>query len=423
MVFHSHLLNPHNFLEDCMRRGYRRFWQSGLPWHLINAAIDGSFTYNVSDDNKAMWVESTGRQWENTDEPLVKSLECPVCRTPLRIPWTTSALGQDSKTLERPSLTGSGYGDGRLDYCCTSCLTHVNKELLSVAKFCRDSANLLNKGYPMPGTTLKPATGKPDFWVSTTNEPWDPRTFPNRMVRFALARQIQGLLESPDPEKPPTMEAVRSMVDDVLQRQNLLSKVYELRTSRTLVNLIIPPLAKAAIRKMMYQYRRNFSPFALDLCGAVIRQGVFTEKMCKIDWLHSPTARDTMGRLCSKYQRFIKIMGMDRTKIAVPTLDVDLAWHSHQASPFAYYRYTVGFLRRYIQHDDRIEDDKLSAGFEWTSKMYQTTYNEVYSECTCWYCESVRASHISSFGLALKKPKSEQGKRSFLEFLRSRLID
>lgn len=28
-------------------------------------------------------------------------------------------------------------------------------------------------------------------------------------------------------------------------------------------------------------------------------------------------------------------------------------------------------------------------------------YQEVYSECTCWYCETIRSSHISSIGKAL----------------------
>ncbi|KAL8808445.1 MAG: hypothetical protein Q9200_004260, partial [Gallowayella weberi] len=51
---------------------------------------------------------------------------------------------------------------------------------------------------------------------------------------------------------------------------------------------------------------------------------------------------------------------------------------------------------RFIDHDDKIPAPTLSTAFEWTSKTYQTMFHEVYSECTCWYCEAVRESHTSA---------------------------
>ncbi len=57
-----------------------------------------------------------------------------------------------------------------------------------------------------------------------------------------------------------------------------------------------------------FRYWDNSSPFALDLVGAVIRQGSFIEKMHNIDWLHSPALPSTMKRLLVKYQRFVTIM-------------------------------------------------------------------------------------------------------------------
>ncbi len=66
--------------------------------------------------------------------------------------------------------------------------------------------------------------------------------------------------------------------------------------------------------------------FALDLVGAVIRQGSFIEKMHALDWLHSPTVASTMARLITKYARYFEILSRYPTQVAVPTLDVDLAW-------------------------------------------------------------------------------------------------
>lgn len=83
---------------------------------------------------------------------------------------------------------------------------------------------------------------------------------------------------------------------------------------------------KFAVRKMMSRYWSNSSIFALDLVGAVIRQGTFIEKMHAIDWLHSPAVQSTMNRLLTKYGRYFTILKLNRGKTAVPTLDVDLAW-------------------------------------------------------------------------------------------------
>lgn len=129
-----------------------------------------------------------------------------------------------------------------------------------------------------------------------------------------------------------------------------------------------------------------------------------------MDWLHSPAARETMTRLITKYERFAAIMGKHPTKIAVPTLDVDLAWHTHQLSPASYCGWMYAETTRFIDHDDKIDEDKLSVAFEWTSKVYQDLYGEVYSECTCWYCESVRTSHSSSIANRLPIFQSEKDK-------------
>lgn len=117
-----------------------------------------------------------------------------------------------------------------------------------------------------------------------------------------------------------------------------------------------------------------------------------------------------MKRLIIKYERFIRLMSVDAGKIVVPTLDVDLAWHTHQLSPRSYYDFTVAKTQKFVDHDDKINEDKLTAAFEWTSKTYQEYYGEVYSECTCWYCESIRTSHVSSVGKLLGVSKNEKSK-------------
>ena len=83
---------------------------------------------------------------------------------------------------------------------------------------------------------------------------------------------------------------------------------------------------RVAIRRMMSSYWENSSIFSLDLVGAVIRQSSFVEKMHNIDWIHSPAVESTMTRLITKYERYFAILRNHPAKVAVPTLDVDLAW-------------------------------------------------------------------------------------------------
>ncbi len=401
-----HMLNPRDFLEDAMLSGFQSFWSTGMPWALVNKAIDTKFAYNVSDDCKTAWVAQTGRAWENAEDGMMKALKCPACGVAVEIPWTTCGLPEDYTGDDRPGLVGNGYGDGNLLHMCPSaaCGVVIDKHLLAVSKFCKDTEGLLARGRrcPAPSWTRRRACRR---WCPppTLLRRMFPRTFPNRMLQHVLRIQVVELIK-PGMRPNPSMNDVRSLIERVVGDQDKLKAIDGLAGIR---RHTLNQTARISIRKMMSHYWENFSPFSLDLCGAVMRQGIFCEKMVKIDWLHSPSAPQTMGRLLTKYQRFTDIMAAHPTKVAVPTLDVDLAWHTHQLSPFAYYSYTVGKSRRFVDHDDKIDEDKLSSSFQWTSKTYQEKYNEVYSECTCWYCEGeCLVAHPSANPCEMQDPHS-----------------
>jgi hypothetical protein len=304
-----------------------------MPWHLIDRAIDGTFNYTVTDDVKARWVAQTCRAFDNTDDNSRKTLNCPVCNTRLEIPWTTCNAAENVKATALPGLIGSGYGDGNFEFACHGCAAVLNRELLSVAKFSRDTRDLLVKGLPMPGTILSPRTGKPESWKTRSNAVTfakleDELRLPNRVIQQVLRIQIHELL---DPQKigqrqvPPSMETVRQMFEDALKDRQAMRNVI-FRGKNKLASPKLPPTSHVAVRRMMSRYWDNSSPFALELGSAVHRQTTFTDKMYKLDWLHSPVAADTMQRCCTKYARFLGIMEQNAAQLCVPTLDVDLAW-------------------------------------------------------------------------------------------------
>lgn len=403
MIWHTHMLNPRAFLEDTMLAGIRKFWATGMPWDLVNRAIDNNFNYTVSAECKARWAEATNLCWKNVDDLSAKTLKCPKCGSVVNIPWTTCQF-PEVYDGEPPSLDGNGYGDSNLQYTCQDCGLLIQKEFLSVAKFVDDYKALLASPHrPMPGTLLDPKTGTPTKPPVENKKVKTTHTFPNRLLRSdcnGISTRITGLATWCTYLKP-TMHQVRNEIEGVLADRRQVRKIEVVpRTS----SYMLPVESRLAVRKMMSRYWENFGPFALDLSGAVMRQGVFVEKMCQLDWLHSPSATDTMARLITKYNRFIQIMKRNPSEVAVPTLDVDLAWHTHQLSPSRYYRHSLINTARFIDHDDKIDEGTLSKQFEWTSKVYQESYGEVYSECTCWYCEGMSALSFIPLVTLLIKP-------------------
>ena len=144
--------------------------------------------------------------------------------------------------------------------------------------------------------------------------------FPNRLIKGYLANSI---ISHTEPRLSPsaTVATIRTLIEDAIKNTSVIRKV-----KQSTWNGVLLRTEKIAIRRMMSRYWSNSSIFALDLVGAVIRQGSFIEKMHAIDWIHSPTASSTMSRLILKYQRYFTILATYPDNVAVPTLDVDLAW-------------------------------------------------------------------------------------------------
>lgn len=95
MVWHAFMLNPRNYLEDCIRFGLNNVWSSGMPWAAVNAAIDVNFNYIVPGSAQVSFIGTTGHNWDNAEDSMTRQLNCPRCSNVLEIPWTT--FGMDEK--------------------------------------------------------------------------------------------------------------------------------------------------------------------------------------------------------------------------------------------------------------------------------------------------------------------------------------
>ncbi|KAJ5808189.1 hypothetical protein N7474_009458 [Penicillium riverlandense] len=400
MVWHSHMLNPRNFLEDCIRYGKMSTWVTGFPWDPINRCInDRTMEYTISEQPQRLFEQQVQVNWDNLDDPPNKEIQCPACSSVNLVPWTTGDMGPTSKDAFKDAR---GYADNSFETTCNRCKLIINHDLLKVAKFRNDAEALLNKNLPMPGTFYN-INGLPEG-PPHTNSGRPPHAniisrdlthqnmmFANRLIK-ATANELLATTDA-RLRQCKSIDDLRTFLESKLTEKSVL-----LQTCGSTLP-ILRPAEKVHFRRMMSRYWDNLGPFALDLVGAVIRQGTFVQKMDNIDWLHSPTVMDTAERTIAKYMVFFGIMMDHPRNMAVPTLDVDLAWHTHQLAPSRYYTMSTTRgtknARRFIDHDDKVDENKLSEGFEWTSRMYRRATNGgIYSECTCWYCEATRAPDL-----------------------------
>lgn len=93
-----------------------------------------------------------------------------------------------------------------------------------------------------------------------------------------------------------------------------------------------------------------------------------------------------MARRVIKYKRFMGFMTSRLDSITVPTLDVDLIWHTNQLRPSTYYQLCMTLTDdHFVDHDDKIGETNLHDVFAKTTRACQKKYKKPYSECTCWY--------------------------------------
>jgi len=126
-----------------------------------------------------------------------------------------------------------------------------------------------------------------------------------------------------------------------------------------------------------------------QLSAAVIRQGNFIEKMNKKLWIRSPALEGTLTRATSRYSQFLTLIKLNGNSVLVPTLDIDLVWHTHQCSPIPYLRATKQLAGKFLNHDDKMVKGALDEGFETTRGLYLVKFGREYRVCGCWDCEAL----------------------------------
>jgi hypothetical protein len=147
---------------------------------------------------------------------------------------------------------------------------------------------------------------------------------------------------------------------------------------------------------------------SIDLVAAALRQREFAKKITSSECaaIEHPLA---LSKACSRYHKFILLMNREnraRGVAFVPTLDIDLCWHTHQLSGHAYRKWCIKHLGVPVNHDDTVGKELLEDGLKETTKAWRMVYRESYTN------EDGRAHSLSVtslFGRRKSKGISSQG--------------
>ncbi|ORZ09932.1 hypothetical protein BCR42DRAFT_470366 [Absidia repens] len=307
-MWHTHLLSPLRSYEDLALRipSARSVLNTNMPLENLHREKNGP-----TKDTLMKWERifgATGEPYELNANNMVYGNYCNaciLCKHEIRLPWTT--------------YVGYRYGENTtpFDHPCG-----INRQInfLDVArmKLEYDLTPKGDTGPPVAGTLLDPSG--------------IPRQKPNTMVPLIV----------PLVHIEPQNEMDYSYELQIEDKLKSLGKKYEYDANELLY----------AIRTC---YQGNPSPFSVDLIHAVARQRKFYDAAISMDW----STANAFASAIRRYHDFLMLMKKDSSLVAVPTIEIDCAWHTHMLFSGPYRQFTRNYLERVINHDDTIPEPSL----------------------------------------------------------------
>ncbi|KAJ9091282.1 hypothetical protein QFC21_007271 [Naganishia friedmannii] len=384
MVWHTYLLNPRRYYEDGERVPMiGRLQRLGFPLAVIARSIDpATLEYNPSRGEK----HSTSTDSLPSPTNLTTStftLACPRCSTLQHVAWL------------QPASAPHGYCQTRFLHTCNNheCGLEITHEVLRVYKICRDLV-ALDRGQInfLPGLGLMPTTGELSGDIAGVVSKAILHVFKSA---FTQAAAKDSSLPPPVPFTAPNI-ARHLFNGNVKQFENYLDANLKSGSIALLCTGI--PLRRifldARINKLYAAYHHP-GVASLALGQAVMRQAGFIGKMRGMGWLDVARFGGEGGgggdvyllqKAAARYHAFLDLLTTMPAGSLCPTLDIDLAWHTHQLKAEQYRTDTYQVTapnNRFIDHDDKVSSTHLGATFDHAAAAWLARYKVPYSQCGC----------------------------------------
>ncbi|KAI8140520.1 hypothetical protein BJV82DRAFT_622892 [Fennellomyces sp. T-0311] len=326
-MWHAHMLSPFRYYEDSVRLNQSRLYQTNLPLPaLYHSAFDP-----LSDSIQNLW-----RLYYDIDEPYTltpenvvlgrTAIECSFCKTSMECSWIEYANWRH---------------DPNIGIKCHSCRQSTTLSTTSINRLNHD---IEGRSYLIAGTLLD-ADGKI-----------------KRSTKFNLQKTMSFCIRKAEEQLSEKKLILPNRSIDDLER--IMVTLCSGRKVPGIYQDSIKPLSNA-IRGC---YHNNPSPLSIDLIQAVGRQHEFNLKAANVVNWSIPYG---IARGIRQYQTFLKMIKAHPKQIMVPTLEIDLAWHTHMLHPVMYRRFTFYHIGRMVNHDDSISPDRLKIYAEATDKAWR----------------------------------------------------
>ncbi|KAG8817991.1 hypothetical protein FRC19_010963 [Serendipita sp. 401] len=378
MVWHTYLLNPRTYYEDSIRRttpfARRLAAMESMPLTLIASLVDPT-TLEValpSAHREAFFESISGLPFMyslKTTYSDVVSLQCPCCNTiNPTVRWITHEGDEEGK--------GTGFAEPDFVHQCDWCSHKFNRSMMGVKKFCEElTRRRARRKVFFAETLLDPMTGKADEMLA-------------EMLTLRLVRRINAVFK---------LEKKSCGQDEIIQEAINLAKGLDWSSQElyVLIHQGLRPREKHHVYdEQLPRVKRIVAAYSLpgyasiDLVAAILRQGSFIEKMKELGWLESycfqsSTGQATLLRAIARYHAFLDLMSAKPGSFLVPTIDIDLIWHTHQLSSAAYRVDTVRLLGRTPNHDDAVQPVTLQSAYDNTAAAWKARFGVAYSVCGC----------------------------------------
>ncbi|KAG2370303.1 hypothetical protein BDR07DRAFT_1265614 [Suillus spraguei] len=271
-----------------------------------------------------------------------KSIECPYCYRTILSPFL------------QPS--GNGYAQSNFSVEC-ECGQPITKELLGLYKLTRNIVEPTEPDTYLAGTLHTP--------LSTYD------TARGDMIKKRVLNS--HIIFQKNEASDTTLQILVNVQYDATRMRTVLKKHLKPRLSR--------------LNKIMGAYTDD-RIFSLDLVGAVLRQASFVKKMVNLGWTEPGYFANevdivALQHCVARYHAFLNIMAESPASFFVPTLDIDLGWHTHQLMASQYQNDCLSLVGRYVNHDDKVEEGQLATSFDLTCRAWNDRYRVPYMHCGC----------------------------------------
>ncbi|KAJ7061512.1 hypothetical protein C8F01DRAFT_141769 [Mycena amicta] len=362
MVWHSYLLNPGWYTEDSIRiTALKGLWKAGKAFAAsLGVGLGQLLDLPVSDSDSRIqdWIRMTQTPFdpfEAIPTMIFKDVSCPKCGTMNSAPFLCA--------------DGTGYLQLKFTRVCNNpiddCFFNITHDTLAMRKLAEDLA--------------RDDTGEPgDLLAGTVYTP-------GNMKNLSYGRKVKYTLLFSPSIKPSTASPTVAPQDPkaIMKRANynfaiLKGKCYTALKTGTDERLI---------QRIMNAYTDG-RIFSVELVSAVLRQGSFVRKMYDLEWTRLGVFDNideevALWHVLARYHAFMDLMSDSPRLFLVPTLDIDLAWHTHQLRSYDYYYDTKTYVGCFIDHDDKVEESKLSTSFDTTSAAWKKRFGVQYTYCGC----------------------------------------